>query len=196
MPHGRPSSGGWRPATSPSSSWAGAPTTSCTTIPTASASLSTPPPEQRVQRIQDQFHTSPEQARRDLEATDRGRSWVYKQCTGRSWGTGGTITWRVDSGKLGIDGSVELISTPSGCGASVRGVSLTRWPGRMDRTESQYFAWKAKEPAGHMACRFLFVRECRCQSDCPCLRFRRNAASRNRGRAPTIRAKPAAWTAA
>ena len=87
-------------------------------------------PEQRVQRIQDQFHTSPEQARRDLEATDRGRSWVYKQCTGRSWGDGRYYNLAVDSGKLGIDGSVELILNAIRVWCDVRGVSLTPLAGK------------------------------------------------------------------
>ena len=95
-------------------------------------------PEQRVVRIQSQFHTSPEQARRDLEATDRGRSWVYKQCTGRNWGDGRYYNLTVDSGKLGIDGSVELILNAIRVWCDVRGVSLTPLAGKSGQDGEQH----------------------------------------------------------
>ena len=82
-------------------------------------------PEQRIQRIRGQYHDSEEEARRDLEATDRGRAWVYKQCTGRTWGDGRYYNLAVDSGKLGIEGSVELILNAIRLWCDVRGVSLT-----------------------------------------------------------------------
>ena len=75
-------------------------------------------PEKRVRRIEEQYGG----VRRDMEATDRARAWIYKQCTGRQWGDGRYFNLSVDSGKLGIEGSVELIDSAIRLWCEVRGV--------------------------------------------------------------------------
>ncbi len=78
-------------------------------------------PQVRLRRIANQYGVGTEEARRDMEATDRGRAWIYKQCTGRPWGDGRYFNLTVDSGKLGIEGSVELIMNAIGLWGAVRG---------------------------------------------------------------------------
>ena len=62
-------------------------------------------PACRVRRIEAAYGG----AQRDMEATDRARAWIYKQCTGRPWGDRRYFHLSVDSGKLGVEGSAELI---------------------------------------------------------------------------------------
>lgn len=81
-------------------------------------------PENRLRRIVDQYGASPENAQREMEATDKGRAWIYKQCTGRQWGDRRYFNLSVDSGKLGIDGSVEVILTAIRLWCDVRGVTF------------------------------------------------------------------------
>lgn len=82
-------------------------------------------PAERMRRIADQCEIGIDQARRDMEATDQARAWVYKQCTGRVWGDGRYFNLAVDSGRLGIDGSVELIMNAIRLWCDVRGMEMT-----------------------------------------------------------------------
>lgn len=83
-------------------------------------------PVDRICRIEDQYGG----ARRDMEATDRARAWIYKRCTGRLWGDGRYFNLAVDSGKLGIEGSVELIGSAVRLWCDVRGVDVFAKTGR------------------------------------------------------------------
>ena len=76
----------------------------------------------RLSRIQEQERVDVDQARRELEATDRGRAWVYQQCTGQAWGDIRSYNLTVDSGRLGIEGSVELIDSAVRLWCARRGV--------------------------------------------------------------------------
>lgn len=79
-------------------------------------------PEIRVRRVENWYKVSAAGARRDMEATDRARAWLYRQCTGRTWGDGSYFHLTVDSGKLGIQGSVDLIMEAIRLWCDVRGL--------------------------------------------------------------------------
>lgn len=95
-------------------------------------------PDHRVRRIRESYGVDEGNARRDLEATDRARSWIYKQCTGRQWGDGRYFNLTVDSGKLGVEGSVELILNAIRLWCDVRGIEpLTAGSGAKENPQQE-----------------------------------------------------------
>lgn len=83
-------------------------------------------PEERLRRVETQYGGGA----RDMEATDRARAWIYRRCTGRQWGDGRYYNLTVDSGKLGIAGSVSLLDEAIRLWCDARGVELTARVGK------------------------------------------------------------------
>ncbi len=66
-------------------------------------------PHARIARIQKKFNLSYEEAKRQIENTDRARAQHYRHFTGREYGTQKYYYLGIDSGIIGIDESVEVI---------------------------------------------------------------------------------------
>lgn len=66
-------------------------------------------PEARIARIMAKFGLDREEARREMENTDRSRAQHYKHFTGRDYGKQEYYNLGVDSGMLGTEESVEVI---------------------------------------------------------------------------------------
>ncbi len=67
-------------------------------------------PEYRTARIAARFNIGEAQARTELRRTDAARARYYRQFTHREWGERKFYHLSVDSGALGTDGSVQLIT--------------------------------------------------------------------------------------
>lgn len=78
-------------------------------------------PAARLPRVMAQYGVTEEQAKADIVQTDRTRARHYKHFTGREYGSQQYYHLAVDSGQLGIDGSVELIMNAIRLWCSVRG---------------------------------------------------------------------------
>lgn len=79
------------------------------------------PPEARVPRLMAQYEVTADQARADIVETDRTRARHYKHFTGREYGSQQYYHLAVDSGQLGVDGSVELVMNAIRLWCGVRG---------------------------------------------------------------------------
>ena len=66
-------------------------------------------PDVRIKRTMAVFSLEEDEARRQMEATDRARAQYYKRFTGREYGKQESYHLGVDSGMLGTDESVEII---------------------------------------------------------------------------------------
>ena len=66
-------------------------------------------PDIRVKRVMAMFDLDENEARRQLELTDRARAQYYKRFTGREYGTQIYYNLGLDSGLLGTEESVETI---------------------------------------------------------------------------------------
>ena len=66
--------------------------------------------EQRVERLMRERGLSPAEAAREALRQDRERARLYGLHTGAKWGEVGRYDLTVDSGPLGVSGTVELLS--------------------------------------------------------------------------------------
>ena len=66
-------------------------------------------PDVRVKRAMAMFGLSPEEAKRQVENTDRARAQYYKRYTNREYGSQKWYHLGLDSGLLGTEESVESI---------------------------------------------------------------------------------------
>ena len=66
-------------------------------------------PDARIDRIMAQYNVGPDEARREMQNTDRARAQHYKHFTGRTYGKQENYHLGVDSGMLGAEESVEVI---------------------------------------------------------------------------------------
>ncbi len=78
-------------------------------------------PKARIPRLMNRFDLSEAEARTQMETTDLYRSRHYKHFTGREYGTQKYYHLAVDSGQVGVDGSVEVIMDAIRLWCSVRG---------------------------------------------------------------------------
>ena len=81
------------------------------------------PPAARCKRLMAKLGCSEAQAMADLKQTDLTRARHYKHFTGREYGSQQYYHLAVDSGQLGIDGSVELITNAIRLWCDVRGTN-------------------------------------------------------------------------
>ena len=66
--------------------------------------------ERRVSRVMERTNMNAEQARQTIKKTDRRRSSYYNYFTDRNWGGVDNYDLSVDSGRVGVEGAVELIA--------------------------------------------------------------------------------------
>ena len=66
--------------------------------------------ERRVARVSQRAEMTPEQARQAIKKTDRRRSSYYSYFTDRNWGGVDNYDLSIDSGRVGIEGAVEVIA--------------------------------------------------------------------------------------
>jgi len=66
-------------------------------------------PDARIARIQNKYGLSYDEAKREMENTDRSRSQHYRKFAGREYGKQENYHLGIDSGIIGIDESVEVI---------------------------------------------------------------------------------------
>jgi len=66
--------------------------------------------ERRVSRVMERANMNAEQARQAIKKTDRRRSSYYNYFTDRNWGGVDNYDLSVDSGRVGVEGAVELIA--------------------------------------------------------------------------------------
>ena len=66
--------------------------------------------DQRVERLMRERGLSPAEAAREALRQDRERARLYGLHTGAKWGEVGRYDLTVDSGPLGVSGTVELLS--------------------------------------------------------------------------------------
>ena len=67
------------------------------------------PESSRIKRIQGYDDLNPEQAANKMRQVDRMRSSYYNYYTEKKWGDSGNYHLCLDSGRLGVEGSVQLI---------------------------------------------------------------------------------------
>lgn len=86
-------------------------------------------PDARAERVMQQFGLSDTQAKAQMNNTDKARAQHYKRFTGRDYGKQDYYHLVVDSGMLGIAGSVEVILKSIAIWCNVRGTHpLTTLP--------------------------------------------------------------------
>ena len=78
-------------------------------------------PTARLPRIMAQFGCDEKQARIRMNNTDQARARHYKHFTGRNYGSQQYYHLAVDSGQVGVDGAVELITESIRLWCQVRG---------------------------------------------------------------------------
>lgn len=78
-------------------------------------------PAARVPRIMAQFDCDEKQARIRMNNTDQARARHYKHFTGRNYGSQQYYHLAIDSGQVGVDGAVELITESIRLWCQVRG---------------------------------------------------------------------------
>lgn len=66
--------------------------------------------ETRIARVMQRYNLSEDEARRALRSVDKRRASYYNYYTDQAWGDMRNYHLTIDSGDLGIDGSVELIA--------------------------------------------------------------------------------------
>jgi len=66
--------------------------------------------ERRVARVSQRADMTAEQARQAIKKTDRRRSSYYSYFTDRNWGGVDNYDLSIDSGRVGIEGAVEVIT--------------------------------------------------------------------------------------
>lgn len=65
--------------------------------------------DRRIARVGKMYDISPEKAKELIEKTDKARSAYYNRYVGKKWGALTNYQLSIDSGLLGIDGTVDLI---------------------------------------------------------------------------------------
>lgn len=65
--------------------------------------------DKRIQHIVDKYAKTPKDAKEMILKTDKSRSSYYNYYTNKKWGEASGYTLSIDSGKLGIDGTVRAI---------------------------------------------------------------------------------------
>jgi uncharacterized membrane protein YczE len=78
-------------------------------------------PDARTERVMRQFNLTEAQAKVQMENTDKARAQHYKRFTGRDYGKQEYYHLGVDSGMLGTEGSVEVITDTIRMWCDVRG---------------------------------------------------------------------------
>ena len=66
-------------------------------------------PEIRMKRIEQLYDLTPNKAKDRIRKNDKSRSSYYNYYTSKEWGAAESYNLTIDSGLLGIDGSVELL---------------------------------------------------------------------------------------
>ncbi len=65
--------------------------------------------EARIQRISSKYCNTPKEAKEKISKIDKSRSSYYNYYTNKKWGVASSYHLCLDSGALGIDGTVEMI---------------------------------------------------------------------------------------
>ena len=65
--------------------------------------------EERVKRVVEEYGDDPKKAEDIINKTDKKRANYYNYYSDKKWGVASTYNLSIDSGKIGIDKSVELI---------------------------------------------------------------------------------------
>lgn len=68
------------------------------------------PLEERVKRVAQLHDLAPDKARERIAKTDKQRASYYNYYTSKRWGVPASYDFCLDSSRLGIDGTVELIT--------------------------------------------------------------------------------------
>ena len=64
----------------------------------------------RIRRIAEKYHLSDHKASERIKKVERERSYYYERHTGKSWGDSASYQIVLNSGRLGIDKTIELLA--------------------------------------------------------------------------------------
>lgn len=64
----------------------------------------------RIRRIAEKYHLSDHKASERIKKVERERSYYYERHTGKSWGDAASYQIVLNSGRLGIDKTIELLA--------------------------------------------------------------------------------------
>ncbi len=65
--------------------------------------------EERIKRVVEEYGDDPKKAEDIINKTDKKRANYYNYYSDKKWGVASTYNLSIDSGKIGIEKSVELI---------------------------------------------------------------------------------------